>query len=560
MNNVVHVLAWNVDVAAAEARARVLYPEARIRIVPQRQFREAGSKGQLRMLHRLNGDALIFCFAALADIPDLDLLALSGLIHRCRRTILADLEGHAHIFSRRDYFLLLPKAMARLTSDLAVLAWFWLYLHLWLKFATAAPLGARDHWELMYLFPYRQPLAVGGAATHVRGFLRGWQEHGAACCRVFTGCDGFPDVFPATAIRPRMSRHIVREAATLLFNWRFARAVRGALPPKGSIVLYQRHGRYTFAGALLARWLKAPFILEYNGSEVWVAQHWDPARLKPWLQVAEELALRSASLLVVVSNALRDELLQRGIPSDRILVNPNGVDPREFQPGRYRAAVRQELGFSYRDVLVCFVGSFSYWHGVGVLTDAIRDLCTADGPEGREASLRFVLIGTGPLHSETKAALQQLIDSGQVFMPGGVEHGRVAQLLDAADIVVSPHVPMPDGRRFFGSPTKIFEYMASDKAIVASALDQIADVLEHDRTALLVPPRDVGSLADAIALLSQDAALRERLGHVAREVVCNRYTWTQNAARVSAALRGKSPTVEPQSITLESTGVLTAHQ
>ncbi len=55
---------------------------------------------------------------------------------------------------------------------------------------------------------------------------------------------------------------------------------------------------------------------------------------------------------------------------------------------------------------------------------------------------------------------------------------------------------MPDGSRFFGSPTKLFEYMAMGKGIVASRLDQLAEVLEHDQTAWLVTPGDVEELAD----------------------------------------------------------------
>ena len=78
-----------------------------------------------------------------------------------------------------------------------------------------------------------------------------------------------------------------------------------------------------------------------------------------------------------------------------------------------------------------------------------------------------------------------------MIFTGSLPSDKVAEYLDASDILVSPHIPMPDGSRFFGSPTKLFEYMAMGKAIVASRLEQLAEVLEHDRTAWLVTPGNV---------------------------------------------------------------------
>jgi glycosyltransferase involved in cell wall biosynthesis len=113
-----------------------------------------------------------------------------------------------------------------------------------------------------------------------------------------------------------------------------------------------------------------------------------------------------------------------------------------------------------------------------------------------------------------------------------VDHERVPALLDACDILLSPHVPLEDGSDFFGSPTKLFEYMAMGKGIVASRLGQIGDVLTDNETALLVEPGNAGQLADAILRLSKSREMRERLGVAARHAAIERYTWKQNAQRV----------------------------
>ena len=119
-----------------------------------------------------------------------------------------------------------------------------------------------------------------------------------------------------------------------------------------------------------------------------------------------------------------------------------------------------------------------------------------------------------------------------MIFAGQVEHKKVPALLDACDILLSPHVPMTDGSEFFGSPTKLFEYMAIGKAIVASRLGQIAEVLDDEETALLVEPENARQLADAILRLSDSRELRERLGAAARRVAVERHTWKQNAQRV----------------------------
>ena len=122
-----------------------------------------------------------------------------------------------------------------------------------------------------------------------------------------------------------------------------------------------------------------------------------------------------------------------------------------------------------------------------------------------------------------------------MIFTGTVAHERVPQLLDACDILVSPHIPLADGSDFFGSPTKVFEYMAMGKGIVASRLGQIGEVLEADETALLVEPGNVDELARAIVKLVESPGLRARLGARAREVAIQKHTWRRNAQRVLEA-------------------------
>ena len=94
----------------------------------------------------------------------------------------------------------------------------------------------------------------------------------------------------------------------LSYNFVFARGVQKHLVTAIPRYLYQRHCAFSIAGALLSRRLKVPLILEYNGPEVWIADHWDPNPLRNWITLCEEVTLRCAARIIVVSDALRERI------------------------------------------------------------------------------------------------------------------------------------------------------------------------------------------------------------------------------------------------------------
>jgi glycosyltransferase involved in cell wall biosynthesis len=191
-------------------------------------------------------------------------------------------------------------------------------------------------------------------------------------------------------------------------------------------------------------------------------------------------------------------------------------------------AERGKLGIASDETLVGFVGTFGPWHGVLALAEAIALV-------PKDINVRFMLIGDGSLRPEVERRLRHTGDLDRAIFAGVVSHERVPRMLDACDMLVSPHVPLADGSAFFGSPTKLFEYMAMGKGIVASRLGQIGEVLADQQTALLVEPGNAVELAHAIVKLAADVDLRERLGKAARKAAIARHTWQQNAANIIRA-------------------------
>lgn len=387
--------------------------------------------------------------------------------------------------------------------------------------------GAMDSPRIAYLRATPGPgTQIGGASSHINGFVNAALARGATIS--FTSNDAIPGLdlsrvdFASFSPEPFGA---TRAAFDLHNNFVF---LRNALPRVENFVpdfIYQRYARFSWVGVEASLRTRRPLFLEYNGSEVWVGKHWDKVGNLELLRKCEELNLAAATRIFVVSEVERRNLLAASVPDQKIVVNPNGVDPQLFRPGIGGEEIRDQYHVAVDEVLIGFTGTFGPWHGVLALAEAIARIAP-------EANLRFLLIGAGSLRSEVERIVSEAGVADRVIFAGTVEHHRVPAMLDACDILVSPHVPMADGSEFFGSPTKLYEYMAMGKAIVASRLGQIGEVLSDDESAVLVEPGNVAELAAAIKHLASAPAKRASLGAGARAAAIDHHTWAHNAGRV----------------------------
>ncbi len=377
---------------------------------------------------------------------------------------------------------------------------------------------------------------AGGSVGHIAGVLNALDAFTAP--PIFVTTDDVPTVradIERHAVAPAEAFWNFRELPAFVLNGPVGAVARRAIGDRPISFVYERYSLNSYAGLRIARERGVPFVLEYNGSEIWMSRHWGrPLKHEALSERIERLNLSGADLIVVVSRAMEDELVERGVDRSRILVNFNGVDEERYRPDIDDGPVRARFGLNGATV-VGFIGTFGPWHGADVLARAFADLITTDTSMAR--TTRLLMIGDGAGLEAVRRLVEERHASSAVVFTGLVPQECGPAHLAACDLLVSPHVQNPDGTPFFGSPTKLFEYMAMGRGIIASKLDQIGEVLEHGRDALLVPPGDVAALAQAIRCLAADRNLRARLGVNARAQVMAHHTWRQHTRRTIDRLR-----------------------
>jgi glycosyltransferase involved in cell wall biosynthesis len=395
----------------------------------------------------------------------------------------------------------------------------------------------------------------GGAASHKAGFCKGLAALGHSVTVIASeGIVGLESVVKDYHIVPPPD--VPKSFPVTLNVWanniRFVRYASRLLKSRRPDVICQRHSHMNYSALILSRIFKVPFILEYNSPANWksaAARQGNPLVAK-FKELVERLNVAAADRIMVVSGVLKEELVKRGVPAEKVAVNPNGADAEMFRPDLDPKPARDRFNL-HDKIVVGFAGhhnSNNTWHGTKFLAQAVGKVAE------QRNDVQFLFIGDKGLVDLVSATVTPQSRPFVTFATS-IPHPEMPSVYSACDLLVSPHVHMADGSTFFGSPVKIFEYMAMAKPIVASNVGQLAELLEDRVNALLTEPADVDAIARHIITLAGDAELRNRLGHAARETCLAGCTWKHNAARfINAfeACHSSGPKQQPEIVPLSS--------
>ncbi|WP_018951559.1 TIGR04063 family PEP-CTERM/XrtA system glycosyltransferase [Thioalkalivibrio sp. AKL12] len=251
----------------------------------------------------------------------------------------------------------------------------------------------------------------------------------------------------------------------------------------------------------------------------------------------ETHVFRRADHVTTICEGLRQDIVARGIPQDRVTVIPNAVDAEAFRlGGAPDAELKAQLGLANARVLG-FIGSFYAYEGLDLLLEAY--------PRIREQApdVRILLVGGGPQAEHLQEQARRLGIADQVVFAGRVPHDQVQRYYDLVDLLVYPRHSMRLTELV--TPLKPLEAMAQGRLLVASDVGGHQELIRNGETGWLFPADDSEALANTVL----DTLAREpewdAVRAAGRRFVEQERTWARSVARYQAIYERLRGVVEP---------------
>lgn len=311
----------------------------------------------------------------------------------------------------------------------------------------------------------------------------------------------------------------------IVYNSPFFRFTKKVIEKEKPDFIYLRHCAFHYLGALLKKKLNQKVILQIDSSEVWVKKNWGRTYFLKPLVWAEEMHFEHCDALVVVSEPLKNQLIEVGAKPEKIHVIPNGVDPDLFHPNIDGKSIRNKYNLKDSDFLIGFTGTFGKYHGLETLARAIK-MVVAKIPNAR-----FIFVGDGDERVIVEDILIADNVKDKVIITGMIPFAEIPEHLASCDILTLPSKNNDDGSEFFNSPIKLYEYLAMGKPIIASAIGQQKAVIQDGVNGFLIPEKNPEALANKIIEVYHNSNI-EQIKIQARKDAIEKYDWKVNAQKV----------------------------
>lgn len=237
----------------------------------------------------------------------------------------------------------------------------------------------------------------------------------------------------------------------------------------------------------------------------------------------ESYALKHVDAVTTICEGLRADILQRGIPAEKVTVIPNAVNIENFSVGE---TSDQQLAKDLKidgKVVLGFIGSFYAYEGLDILLKALPEMLNAN------ANIRVLLVGGGPQDQQLKTLATQLGVADKVIFTGRVPHDQVQRYYNLADVLVYPRLRMR--LTDLVTPLKPLEAMAQGRLLAASDVGGHLELIEDGKTGILFQADHPQALASKVLALIATPERWPALRTAAREFVETERNWPRSVAR-----------------------------
>jgi glycosyltransferase involved in cell wall biosynthesis len=381
--------------------------------------------------------------------------------------------------------------------------------------------------KITFLCQYFPP-EMGAPSARTFEHARHWVSLG----HDVTVITGFPN-HPTGIIRPEYRGCFVKrekiEGIDLLRTWVYCTANKGffrrilnffsfllsslilgsLLTPRPDVVIGTSPQFFCAVSAYLLSIVKrAPFVFEVR--DIWPQSAVELGALKNPLIIrtleAIELHLyRRAQLIVVVAQSTTTYLIAKGIPGEKIMCVPNGIDAAFLiDDGGAPARIRERLRDSF---IISYIGTHGMSHALDVILRAAKRLQAKQIQSG--SAHHFLFVGEGAEKENLKRLAAELNLTNVTFIDEQPREALMAYYR-ASDVSIVPLKRLPVFKKVL--PSKLFELMGAGCPIICSVEGEAAELVTRAEAGLCIEPEDSEALIDAISRLHADSALRRRMG------------------------------------------------
>lgn len=382
--------------------------------------------------------------------------------------------------------------------------------------------------RILYISHYFPP-EVNAPAVRVSQFSRTWTELGHRVT-VVTGFPNHPHGVIPSEYRGKVFQREDHEGVKVLRSYMYAAPNKGFVrrilnylsfmlsatvsaiccSGKQDIVIATSPQFFVaVAGFVVSLFKRAPFIFEVR--DVWPEEIVAVGAMKRGLTIKlleriEMFLYRRAAMIVAVAKGTIDILTERGIPADKIVLVPNGVDYDRFSSALDDHQIRDQYNLNGH-FLVSYIGTHGMAHNLGTVLGAANRLRRRD-------DIRFLFVGDGADKDNLVTTSKALKLENVTFVPQQ-DRVRIAHYYAASDLCL---VPLRKAELFTKNiPSKIYEVMASGKPMLIGATGESQQLVEGARAGIAVEPDNDLDLSEKILQMADDRPRARRLGDNGRD-------------------------------------------